>query len=242
MPSISIEYLLYQAIYWEIYALVFLYFVLLYFVLAPSFLAICRLLNRLGYLDKIIDKPVSNAQILYEIKHSTIALLIFGFSALPFIYLVRVGIINLLPDTFLNILVGLVLLTAWNEVHFYLVHRWMHSPFFMKRVHYVHHKSRIPTVYSVYSFHWLEATLLSTVPLTITPFLPFSPLAIFLFPLVSVLINYTGHCNYRFGNGKGEPWKLFATNHNHHHSKGKQNFGFASGLLDKLARNKGKKD
>ncbi|MEL6941709.1 MAG: sterol desaturase family protein [Bacteroidota bacterium] len=229
-----ISYLLYQASYWEVYAWVFGYFVLLYFVLAPLFLAACRLLHRLGYLEKIVDKSVSRSQIFFEIKHSFVSLLIFGFSAWPIIYLVRADVIHLLPNTIWIVLLGLVILTAWNEVHFYLVHRWMHTPFFMKRVHYVHHKYRIPTVYSVYSFHWLESTLLSTVPLTITPFLPFSPLAIFLFPLVSVLINYSGHCNYRFGKGSGKAWKLFGTNHNHHHSKGKQNFGFASGLLDRL--------
>lgn len=238
MIEAAIQYLLYEATYGKVYIVVFFYFICLYVGLAPLFLGICRWLVRLGYLEKIIDQKVSKSQVLFEIKHSTISLIIFGFSAFPIIYLVRAGIIDLSPNNFWNIIIGLVILTAWNEIHFYLVHRWMHTPFFMKRVHYIHHKSRIPTVYSVYSFHWLEATLLSTVPLTITPFLPFAPLAIFLFPLVSVLINYTGHCNYRFGNGKGKAWMLFGTNHNHHHSKGKQNFGFASGLLDRINNGK----
>ncbi|MGB3946481.1 MAG: sterol desaturase family protein, partial [Bacteroidia bacterium] len=98
--------------------------------------------------------------------------------------------------------------------------------------------------YSVYSFHWLEALLLSTVPLTIVPFIPFSFISIALYPLTSILINYSGHCNYRFGNGNGKSWSLFGTNHNEHHFKNKKNYGFLLQFFDtinsKLANNKHK--
>ena len=104
----------------------------------------------------------------------------------------------------------------------------------MKKVHYIHHKSLVPTVFSVYSFHWLEALLLSTVPLSIVPFIPFSFTAIALYPMSSILLNFAGHCNYRFGKGKGESWRLFGTHHNEHHNKGRQNYGFAINFLDKL--------
>ncbi|WP_371735312.1 sterol desaturase family protein [Zobellia sp. B3R18] len=110
----------------------------------------------------------------------------------------------------------------------------MHQKFMMRHVHFVHHKSRIPTVYSVFSFHWVEALLLSTVPVTIAPFVPFSIIAIFIYPLISILLNFAGHCNYRFGSGKGKGWKLFGTHHNEHHSRGRQNYGFALHLLDKI--------
>jgi hypothetical protein len=54
----------------------------------------------------------------------------------------------------------------------------MHQKFMMKQIHYIHHKSNIPTVYSVFSFHWIEALLLSTVPITIIPLIPFSIVAV----------------------------------------------------------------
>ena len=104
----------------------------------------------------------------------------------------------------------------------------------MRNVHYIHHKSRVSTVYSVFSFHWLEALLLSTIPLTIVPFIPFSIVAVFIYPLVSILLNFAGHCNYRFGDGKGTSWKLFGTYHNEHHSRGRKNYGFSLNFLDKL--------
>lgn len=237
-----IENIIYNYNYMSLFGLTLVYFLFLYLALAPTFLAICKLLNRRGLLHKIIDKKVKRKQLNFEIKHSLQSIFIFGFSILPIIYLIRIDKIILLSDTFINVLLGVVVLTIWNEIHFFMVHRIMHLPFFMKRVHFVHHQSRIPTVWSVYSFHGFEAFLLSTVPLTIMPFVPFSIVAVFLYPLASILLNYAGHCNYRFGDGYGNSWKLFGTFHNEHHSKGRDNYGFASNALDKFYRRYIKKD
>ncbi len=226
--------ILYNASYLKIYFLVVVYFSVLYFVIGTLFLCVCKYLYRINILHKIVEKVVPKKQIRFEIKHSLTSIFIFGFSAFPIIYLIRAENINLLPDTFLNVLVGLVILTLWNEIHFFIVHRILHISFFMRHVHFVHHTSNVPTVYSVYSFHWLEALLLSTVPLTIVPFISFSPMAIFLYPFASILLNYAGHCNYRFGNGTSVSWKLFGTHHNEHHFKAKKNYGFALNFLDKL--------
>ena len=230
----AINKILYQYSYLSLYGLTFVYFLGLYFILAPCFLRICSVLEARGILNKIVGKEIPDKQIRYEVMHSLGSIFIFGFSALPVIYLIRINSITLLPNTLINVIVGLVVLTIWNEVHFFVVHRIMHIPFFMRNVHVVHHRSNIPTVYSVYSFHWFEALLLSTVPVTIAPFIPFAPGSIFLYPLVSILFNYAGHCNYRFGDGTGWSWKLFGTNHNDHHFKAKKNYGFVSNVIDKL--------
>lgn len=229
-----IENTLFNYSYTALYSLSFGYFLFLYFGIGFMFLYVCKYLENKKRLQKIECKNVPQTQIAFEIKHSIKSIIIFGFSIIPIIYLVRVGIIELLPNSLINIVVGITLLTIWNEVHFYVVHRIMHQKFMMKHVHIIHHTSNIPTIYSVYSFHWLEALLLSTIPLTIVPFIPFSIVAIFIFPLVSILLNFAGHCNYRFGGGKGNSWKFFGTHHHHHHSRGKRNYGFALNFLDKL--------
>jgi sterol desaturase/sphingolipid hydroxylase (fatty acid hydroxylase superfamily) len=218
----------------ELFLITTAYFSFLYFVLGPIFLAICKALASRNVLQKISTGPVTTEQTRFEIKHSFSAVTIFGFSSWPVIYLIRNNIITLLPDTLFNVITGLVILTAWNEVHFFIVHRIMHLPTFMRRVHAIHHRSVTPTVYSVYSFHWFEALLLSTPPLIIALFVSFSPLAIGLFPLVSILINYCGHCNYRFGKGNGPSWATFGTRHAEHHYKQGRNYGFATNILDKL--------
>ncbi|WP_460541760.1 sterol desaturase family protein [Echinicola sediminis] len=229
-----IENILYEYSYLQLFVLSFGYFMVLYFGLAPLYLAVCKFLEGKKLLNLIDSRQVKPGQIAFEKWHSLKSILVFGFSIIPVVYFIRMGWITLLPDTWLNVLIGLALLTLWNEVHFFVVHRIMHTRFFMKRIHFVHHKSITPTVYSVYSFHWIEAFLLSTVPITIAPLLPFSIVAIFTYPLVSILLNYAGHCNYRFGSGRGEAWWLMGTHHNQHHSKGSKNYGFALNFLDRL--------
>ena len=226
--------ILYEFSYLSIYVLVFCYFSVLYFVLGPIYLVVCKYLSKKNILHKIVEKESSQKQKRFELKHSLKSLFIFGFSSFPIIYMVREGVIELLPDTFINVVIGVILLTIWNEIHFFIVHRIMHLPFFLKHVHKIHHKSHIPTVFSIYSFHWFEALLLSAVPIVLAPIIPLSPIAIGLYPLASILLNYAGHCNYRFGNGKGAHWRLFGTFHNEHHYKFKENYGFSSHLLDKL--------
>ena len=229
-----IQKTLFEYSYLSIYFIVFLYFLVLYFIVGPLFLKVCEVLYKKGYLNKIIDKNIPVKQRNFELKHSFKSIIVFGFSAFPIIYLVRENFITLLPDTIINTLLGLLFLNIWNEIHFFIVHRLMHTPFFLKNVHKVHHKSHIPSVFSVYSFHWVEALLLSTVPIIFVLVVPLSSIAIAIYPFTSIIINYAGHCNYRFGNGTGSQWKLFGTYHNEHHYKFKQNFGFGSHLLDKL--------
>lgn len=229
-----INHVLLDTSYSEVFFLTLAYFIMLYFGLAPLFIRVCKLLHRIHVLQQITPKTIDSKQIRFEVIHSLKSIFIFSFSAIPIIYLIRTNNITLLPNNAINIFIGVVLLTLWNECYFFIVHRIMHYPFFMKHVHYVHHQSNIPTVYSVYSFHWLEALLLGSVQLSVLPVVPIAPIAIFVYPLVSVLLNYAGHCNYRFGNGKGEGWQLFGTHHNEHHHKGRKNYGFALNIFDLL--------
>ena len=239
--DLFIENIVFNYSYVTLYWISFVAFIFLYLVVGLLFLESCKILANKKILRKIESKNVSKQQIVFEIKHSIKSIVIFGFSIIPIIYLVRLGEINLLPDTLVNVAIGIIILTVWNEIHFYIVHRVMHQKLMMKYVHIIHHKSHVPTVYSVYSFHWLEAFLLSTVPLTIIPFVPISIIAVFIYPLISILLNFAGHCNYRFGNGEGNSWLLFGTFHNQHHSRGRKNYGFAFNLLDKLFSKHNKK-
>ena len=211
-----------------------LWFLFLYFGLGLLFSLAIRLLRKPGFIHRIVAAQPGRWQLTYEIKHSLVSILIFGLSAIPIVFLIRLGWATLLPDTPLNIGYSLIVLLIWNEVHFFLVHRLMHSRFFMQQVHYVHHRSKVPTIWSVFSFHWLEAALLSTVSLTLMPWLALAPSALILFPVVSILLNFAGHCNYRFGSGWGSRFLTFGTRHAGHHSGKNKSYGFASHLPDAL--------
>ena len=45
----------------------------------------------------------------------------------------------------------------WRTVHFYGVHRLIHSRFLYKNVHYLHHRSRNPAPWSGLSMHPVES-------------------------------------------------------------------------------------
>jgi len=226
--------ILFESSWLELFLLTTVYFLFLYFVIGFVFAKTASFFVRKGWANRIVQKPLLKGQVWYEIRHSLSSVFVFGFSGFPIVFLVREGWLTLLPDTFWNVLFGVAGLNLWNELHFFLVHRLMHTSFFFRYVHKVHHHSVVPTVYSVYSFHWLEAFLLSTVPMTWLVFFPLSPLALFIYPLTSILLNFAGHSNARFGNGRGNPLQLFGTTHNDHHSKGRKNFGFATPCLDNL--------
>jgi len=224
-----------------IFCIVIFYFLCIYFIIGKLFHLVCQYLEKKKYIQKIISIQPSKDQIKKEILYSLQSIIIFGLLSVILIQFIRVGYIELSSNTIPQFLIGLLILNIWNEIHFFIIHKMMHIPFFMKKVHKIHHQSYIPTVYSVYRFHWFEALLLGTLPLTIAPFIALSPLAIALYPICSILINFAGHSNYRFGNGKGSSWKLISSNHNNHHYKAKQNFGFATDILDKLFNTKNNK-
>jgi len=210
------------------------YFAFLYFGLGYLYWKICRLGLTQGWMEKINDRPYSKQQLLFELRQSLISIVIFGFSAFPLAFLIRKQLIHPGEPTWTNILLGLVMLTFWNEIHFYIIHRIMHLPWLMKKAHYIHHRSVVPSVFSVYSFHPLEAALLSSVLVTIAPFYPFPTAALMLFPTVSILINFSGHSNYRLVLKTKRKWLLFATKHNDHHGKAGPEFGFMTNFMDYL--------
>ena len=231
--------ILYEYSFAVIYLLVFLYFLLLYFGIAPLFKKLCTYLEKKKVLEKINHTVVKKKQKQFEVKHSFVSIIVFGFSAFPIIYLARMDYLHFLDNSFLNIIIGLVILNLWNELHFFIIHKIMHQPFFMKHVHAIHHRSVIPTVYSVYSFHWLEAALLSTVPLTAVLIIPLAPIAIFIYPICSILLNFAGHCNYKLIK---PPFSFltFATRHSAHHKKGRGEIGFALDIFDRIFSTKNK--
>ncbi len=210
------------------------YFAFLYFGLGWLYWKTCRLFYSMGWMERINEQPYPKQQQLFELRQSVFSIIIFGFSAPVLASLIQKNIIHLGEPTGTNIVLALVILTFWNEIHFYIIHRIMHLRWLMKHVHHIHHRSVRPSVFSVYSFHPLEAALLSTVLVTIAPFYPFPAAALMLFPVVSILINFAGHSNYRLVLKSPKPWMLFATKHSAHHGKAGREFGFMTNFMDRL--------
>jgi sterol desaturase/sphingolipid hydroxylase (fatty acid hydroxylase superfamily) len=108
----------------------------------------------------------------------------------PILYYVRSVAITLAATNVINFILSIIGLNLYNETHFFVIHRIMHLPFFMKHVHRIHHRSLVPALTSVYSFHPLEALLLSAVQLCLSWMVPLKPLAIMVYPVSSILLNF----------------------------------------------------
>lgn len=217
----------------QAFALTLLFFSFLYFFCA----GLAFLISRSGGLRfKINPSRYSLNQIAKEIQYSLISILIFSGQAIliqqAFVYrLVEIK----LEFSFITFLAEVIVLFFWNELHFYCVHWLLHRKWWFKNVHFIHHQSHQPTPFSIYSFSWVEAFLLGSVifpPLFSHSFQVASLLSL---PILSILHNVVGHCDYDFfPNKKINHWLRASYRHSLHHSKVSGNFGFQLSVFDRI--------
>lgn len=214
------------------------YFLFIYFLMAGIFCAI-KLLAAEKYLITINKTRAFPNQTLFEIKNSLVSVLIFGIYACVLVVLLRHNYIlvdfNFKTST---LLIDIGILLVWNEIHFFLMHSLLHTPFLHKKVHIIHHRSVLTTPFSTYSFHWIEALMLGSVMIFIVPFYTFQISSLMLFPIVSLFFNTMAHSNIQFFQSSNmRNLFSFSQRHNYHHTKAKSGKGFISPYLDILFKN-----
>jgi Delta7-sterol 5-desaturase len=185
-------------------------------------------LARLAKGNLIDNRPLKTKQIEKEIMLSLLSIVMFGFITVFTAFLVNHGILHV-TWTFVwwQLPMEMIALFLWNEIHFYLCHRLLHTKWLYKHVHYVHHQSVTPTSYSTFSFHFAEALLLGSVMTTALLFYPFSVISLLTLPLMSIILNVLGHYNFdAFPSRTMGSLFSFTRRHSYHHSKNTGNYGF----------------
>ena len=130
------------------------------------------------------------------------------------------------PDILLASGVAMVI---FNDAWFYWVHRLLHTRWLFRHVHRVHHRSVDVTPFTTYSFHPLEALLLS---LWIVPWVFVVPTWVPVLAgvqLYGYLENLKSHLGYEFYPGwfaRAFPtkWLTTSTYHNVHHTSPRGNY------------------
>lgn len=196
------------------------------------------LLPAIGY-GKILDpRPLGPGQIRREMSLSLMSIVIFGAGLLFPWWLLVFGWARLAenPGAW-RIVLEITVLLVWNEIHFYVSHRLLHTPW-LKRFHLAHHRSVVTTPWACYSFHPVEAMMLGNVILLPMCVADFSLAALIALPIFSIVFNNIGHSNYDFlPDAKHDRWWLNGARRHHlHHACYQGNFGFMLPTMDRIFR------
>src|SRR5690606_11716258 len=177
-----------------------------------------------GLLD---PRPLAAGQLRRELSLSGLSILIFGVGMLFPWGLLQLGWARLAVEAGpVRVAAESLVLGVWNDVHFWLNHRLLHSRW-LRRIHLPHHLSTVTTPFAAFAFHPLEALMLGNVillPMVVHDFSFWSLLSV---PLFSLFFNCVGHSNYDLWPSVSYAhWFAASRRHHLHHACYHGNYGF----------------
>lgn len=237
MNGAALQTLAYASPPWAIFAVASVGFAAIYFGLGGLSVWLTRRVFPARGVGRVIDpRPLTRHQVRKEIASSLVSIAIFGLYGALTLWLDARGSVRILWSfSPLRGLLDVLFLVLWNELHFYVCHRLLHTRWLFRHVHRIHHRSVVPTPWSTYAFHPVEAALLGSVMVTALLLRDLSIVAVVVYPLVSLAMNCLGHLNYALLEDR-PVGKLLAASvrHSQHHHRVKGNYGFLVPQLDAL--------
>lgn len=188
-------------------------------------------------------KAFDRAQLIHELKHSVVTLLVGGGLAVALGGLEVAGFARLSgglgPGGAWGAALTVVGLVLGNDLWFYGVHRMLHTPWLFKHVHCVHHRSVDVNPFTSYSFHAVEAALLTAWLVPVALVLPLPAPVLGLVQGIGFANNLMAHLGYEllpawWLRAPGLRWTNTATFHSLHHTRHRGNFGLFTRLWDRL--------
>ncbi|EPG66696.1 sterol desaturase family protein [Leptospira wolffii] len=137
------------------------------------------------------------------------------------------------------LILSVLLILAIQDFYFYWTHRLMHTAWFYKRVHKIHHESVTPSPWTAYSFSPWEALIHSFIMPIVATLFPVHPLALMIFMTIQIARNVLGHSGYEIFPSwmlSNKILKLVNTNTNHdmHHQSFRYNYGLYTTIWDSI--------
>ena len=176
-------------------------------------------------------------QLREELLLSALSIVIFAAQAAGLVWLLRQGWLSVdWQRSPWHLLWELPVLYLWNEVHFFVIHRALHSKPLYRSVHIWHHRSVITTPFSAYSFHPVESFLLGSVMPLALLLHPFSPWALLGLTVMSLILNVSGHLPYEQIHERSQLFRRLLAHsryHNRHHREFHTHHAFSLAWLDR---------
>ena len=208
------------------------FFLLIYCTFSGLVFLLAKQLNR-----PIEKRVVTTKQLTTELVNSMRSITLFGLGMIVPWWLIHNGYASIVAkNSVLQTLLECVALILWNDLHFYIVHRLLHSQLKwlnLKPAHITHHKSIAATPFAAYSMSATEALMLGSVMPIAMLVWDFSAFALLFLPVWSIAINALAHSNCDlFPNAPQRSYLNLVKHHQSHHSHYHGNYSFFFWPLD----------
>ncbi|QEI07977.1 sterol desaturase family protein [Pigmentiphaga aceris] len=224
--------------YWQVMLWGLAFFGGIYLVFGSlTWLLTTKLLPALGIGHPLDPRPLAPGQLKRELQQSALSILLFGTGMIFPWGLLQLGWAQLTPNASgIRIALEIFALVIWNDIHFWINHRLLHTKL-LRKFHLPHHRSVVTTPFSTYSFHPIEAAMLGNVILLPMVVHDFSFWSLASVPIFSLFFNCIGHANYDFfPRVSYAHWFAASRRHHLHHACYQGNFGFQFTFMDRLFR------
>ncbi|MEL7445922.1 MAG: sterol desaturase family protein [Pseudomonadota bacterium] len=215
-----------------------------YLIAAGVMTAILLVFRGWANRRKIQTRSAKAGDYKREVLSSLRTVIVFGVTTLATVIGKELGVIRLELETttLFTVIWQFALIVLLHDAYFYWAHRAMHTKRLFRATHLHHHKSRIPTPWTAYSFSaWEAAIEAAFVPVfllaTSLMGVAYAGFAIFLFLWHMIIRNVMAHAGHEIfpAGWVDNPltnWITTTTHHDLHHSAS-QNFGFYFTWWDK---------
>ena len=185
----------------------------------------------------------SAKQIKREIRYSVLSISIFSVISVFLYYCIMQGYTKMYfkisEHSLLYFIFSPFIIIVIHDALFYWTHRFMHIKKVFKYFHLVHHKSKNPSPFSIFSFQPGEALIEYSIYPVIFFLIPIHPVMLIIFMFYNILVNLAGHGGFEFmpenfRTHKVFRWQNSVTNHDMHHTNLNYNYGFYFTFWDRM--------
>jgi sterol desaturase/sphingolipid hydroxylase (fatty acid hydroxylase superfamily) len=215
-----------------------------YVAFAALLFAVIMHIARLPFPFRLVRVPQARPlQVHREVFNSTRAVLLYNVVQLAArVFVLAFGYIFLInrPLPAWEFWLSLPLVIVVHDAYFYWTHRFMHLPGTFRWMHWEHHRSQAPTVFTAYSFSIPEAIVQGLFGVFYIAFFPGNFTTLIFFYTVEIAHTVAIHSGFEFGPRSWVlgrfGWLCGATHHDLHHRTGRNGFGLYFRFWDRLMK------